>query len=414
MVYYHGGGFMIGSGAAAWQDGSHLARDHDVVVVRSNHRLGIFGYLYLGGLLGDAFRGNQGLDDLVLVLRWVQRNIASFGGDPDNVTIFGESGGGGKTASLYAMPDAAPYFHRASIESPIGPGHMTPDEATEVTRTVMRRLDLTDPRQLLHVPASALLRAQMGSAVSMQPGTHLPGQAIAAEPPIMFWPFVDGHMLPEEPFARIAPPVSALKPLIIGGCKDEAVFFHRLDPSAFMLDEAGMEARVHALLGDRAAAWVAAFRKSRPQASPSALFMAIATAAPWRAHAIRIAEAKAKEGTAPVYAYLLDYPDPTPVPGTRYPQGSPHASDIAMKFDTAADLGVTALAQLQTARNMSEMWATFARTGTPAARGQAAWPAYTLSRRETMIIDSSCRVEADPESAERRFFMGEAGVDDIR
>jgi para-nitrobenzyl esterase len=162
MVYQHGGGFVVGSGASPWQDGARLAVENDVVVVESNHRLGIMGYLYLGHLLGDQYPGNQGLKDLVMVLRWVKRNIAAFGGDPANVTIFGESGGGGKTACLYAMPSAAPYFHKASIESPIGPGHMDPDAAAAVTREVMRRLDITDAQTLLTVPVEALIKAQMG------------------------------------------------------------------------------------------------------------------------------------------------------------------------------------------------------------------------------------------------------------
>ncbi len=413
MVYQHGGGFVVGSGSAPWQDAARLAAEHDVVVVESNHRLGIMGYLYLGQLLGPEYRGNQGLMDLVMVLRWVRGNIAAFGGDPGNVTIFGESGGGGKTAALYAMPHAAPYFHKASIESPIGPGHMSADEATAVAREVMKRLDITDPRKLLSAPAEALLRAQSGSAGSSQPGTIIPGQPTPAQPDLMVWPFIDGAILPEEPCARAAPALSRHKPLIVGGCKDEAVFFHRMDASAFRLDEAGLNARVAAMVGSRATDWIAMFRASRPQASASQLYMAIATA-PWRAQAIRIAEAKARQLGAPVYSYVLDYRDPTPVPGTDYPQGSPHASDIPMKFDTAPDFGPKHPARLATARTMSELWANFARTGRPSARGQPAWPAYSLARRATMMIDSRCRVELDPEGAERRFVMSQPGVESIR
>jgi para-nitrobenzyl esterase len=414
MVYHHGGGFVVGSGSVPWQDATRLAADNDVVVVESNHRLGIMGYLYLGQLLGADYAGNQGLMDLMMVLRWVKQNIAAFGGDPTNVMIFGESGGGGKTAALYAMPSASPYFHKASIESPIGPGHMTPDDATAVTREVMRRLDVTDPRTLLEVPAEALLKAQMGSGESGQPGTIIPGQPGSTQPGIMFWPFIDGHILPQEPFAESAPELSRNKPLIIGGCKDEAVFFNRLDPSAFMLDEAGLTTRVSAMMGIHASQWITAFRKARPHASPSQLFMAISTAAPWRAHAIHIAEAKTRQHAAPAYAYLLDYRDPTPVPGTSYPEGSPHASDIPMKFDTAPEFGPKAPARLKTARVMSEMWANFARTGHPSAKGQPSWPAYSLARRETMLIDTRCRVECDPEQTERRFIMSQPDAEAIR
>lgn len=413
MFYCHGGGFMIGSGGAPWQDGSNLAREHDVVVIQSNHRLGAMGYLYLGQLLGPEYAGNQGLQDLVAALSWVRTNIGQFGGDPANVTIFGESGGGGKVSCLYGMPSASALFAKASIESPIGPGDNSPEAATEVTREVMRRIGITDPRALLTVPAAQILKAQMGEGPSAAPGTIQPGDAPRGRPEMMFWPFIDGTLLPEEPFKAGAPVTSAHKPLIVGSCRDEAVFFNRLDKTAFQLNEAGLKARLAATLGDRAPAWIEAFRKSRPNASPSQLFMAITTAKPWRAQAVRIAEQKAAQGAAPVYSYILDYRAPDVVPGTDYPEGSPHASDIAMKFDTAAQFGPKHPERLQTARNMSSLWANFARTGVPSAAAQPAWPAYTLERRETMIIDARCRVELDPEREDRLFWDKEPGSNRI-
>ncbi len=410
LVYQHGGGFVIGSGAAPWQDGGTLARKHDVVVVQSNHRLGLMGYLYLGQLLGPEYAGNQGLQDLVAVLTWVQANIAGFGGNPANVTIFGESGGGGKTSALYAMPSAAPYFHKASIESPIGPGRMTPEQATDVTRTVMQRLSITDPRALLTLPAGDIIKAQLGNAPFRAPGSVGPAPKPGELRELMIWPFIDGKILPDEPFAKSAPAVSARKPLIVGSCKDEAVFFQQGDKSAFALDEAELRKRLEPKLGARADAWIDAFRKSRPTASPSQLYMAILTAKPWRALAVEIAERKAQQATAPVYSYILDYPSPQKVPGTDYAEGSPHASDIPMKFDTAAQFGPKDPARLKTASNMGEMWATFARTGKPGAKGQPEWKPYTLARRETMVIDAQCRLENDPEHAERVFFAKEANA----
>ncbi len=240
MVYQHGGGFVVGSGNTPWQDGGMLAKEHDVVVVQSNHRLGVMGYLYLGELLGEEYQGNQGLEDLVAALKWVNENISAFGGDPDNVMLFGESGGGGKTASLYGMPSAAPYFSKASIESPIGPGSQTPAEATAVTRKVMQRLNITDPKALLSVPASQLLAAQQGDAKALPPGTVTENNG---QSQIMFWPLIDGKVLPEEPFRNGAPAISAQKLLIIGTCKDETVFFYQGDKSVFNLDEAGLLAR---------------------------------------------------------------------------------------------------------------------------------------------------------------------------
>lgn len=410
MVYQHGGGFLIGSGAAPWQDGGPLARDNDVVVVQSNHRLGIMGYLYLGELLGPEFAGNQGLMDLVASLAWVKANIAAFGGDPDNVTIFGESGGGGKTSALYAMPAAAPYFHKASIESPIGPGRMTPAQATETTREVMRRLGTDNPADLLTAPLADLMKAQMGNAPNVAPGTVVEDTG-ASQPALDFWPFIDGTILPSEPFANGAPAISADKPLITGGTKDESVFFHQGDPTTFSLDEAGLFARLEPILGDRTQAWIDTFRKTRPDASPSQLFFAITTARPWRALATKIADAKAQQGRAPVYYYILDYDSPEVVRGTDYPQGSPHASDIAMKFNTAPQFGPKDPERLETARNMSTMWANFARTGKPSAPGEPEWKPYELPERLTMMIDDDCRLESDPEQAEREFFAAEKGAE---
>jgi len=164
MFYSHGGGFVIGSGASASQDGSNLARNFDVVVVETNHRLGLFGFLYLDEIGGSDFKGsgNMGMLDIVDGLKWVNDNIAQFGGDPDNVMIFGESGGGAKTSCLYAMPSAAPYFNKASIES--GPGvRMTAQEiAAETTAGLLKELQIAPQnwRRLFDVPAADLLTLQ--------------------------------------------------------------------------------------------------------------------------------------------------------------------------------------------------------------------------------------------------------------
>jgi len=404
MVYQHGGGFLVGSGSAPWQDGGPLAREQDVVVVESNHRLGLMGYLYLGELLGPEFQGNQGLQDLVAALEWVGTNIAEFGGDPQNVMIFGESGGGGKTSSLYAMPSAAPWFHKASIESPIGPGRADGAAATEMARQVMQRVGVAKAEDLLTAPLDVLIKAQAGNAPNAGPGTVIADRPADFQPPLNFWPFIDGKILPEEPFASGAPAISASKPLIVGGCKDESVFFYRMDPSVFALDQAGLTARLQPILGEQARAWIDTFHRSRPGATPSQLFIAITTAKPWRALTTRIAEAKATQHAAPVYTYILDYPSPEHVAGTDFAEGSPHASDIPMKFDTAPLFGPKTPDRLKTARNMSEMWATFARTGQPGAKGQPTWRPYTLDKRNVMIIDAQCRLESDPERVERNFF----------
>lgn len=421
MFYSHGGGFTIGSGSRPEQNGANLARLYDVVVVETNHRLGALGYLYLGELLGPDYAGNQGLLDLVAGLKWVNANIAAFGGDPGNVMIFGESGGGGKTTCLYGMPMAAPYFHKASIESPIGPDNRGPDQGTAIARDAMKALGYTDPRQLLTAPVADLLRFQTGDFPGAE--TRINGRPVAVRDQL-FWPIIDGTILPELPFGTHAPAISASKPLIVGGCKDESVFFLSFgDKSVFSLTEDGLRQRLATQLGDRADAWIAAFRKSRPNASPSQLYVAITTAQPWRAHAVHIAEEKARAGQAPVYSYILQYQSPLRVPGTDYPVGSPHAIDINTKFNNVAApgadaasrgiLGDTSSAKHATADNMSAMWAAFARTGKPSIPGQPEWKPYTLAKRETMLIDARCRLEADPEGAERRFWEAEPNAQQV-
>jgi para-nitrobenzyl esterase len=177
MFYNHGGGFTVGSAGTAYQDGSSLARTWDVVVVATNHRLGLMGFLYLGHLGGDEYAtsGNQGLLDIRDGLRWVSENIERFGGDPQNVMIFGESGGGAKTSCLYAMPSAAPYFNKASIESGPGVRVYPRDSAIETTSMVLKQLGLAEPewRRLLDVPADRLLDVQVTLGQN-RPGPLMP------------------------------------------------------------------------------------------------------------------------------------------------------------------------------------------------------------------------------------------------
>ncbi len=162
---------MIGSGGKPEQDGANLARNFDVVVVQTNHRLGLLGFLFLDDLAGPDYEGsgNRGMLDIIAGLKWVNTNIAAFGGDPDNVMVFGESGGGAKTSCLYAMPEAAPYFNKASIESGPGVRMLTRAMASQTTSWILKEFDIApkDWRKLLTIPASALLEIQ--SKIPMVP-----------------------------------------------------------------------------------------------------------------------------------------------------------------------------------------------------------------------------------------------------
>lgn len=407
MFYSHGGGFLTGSGG--WgknpsHDGSALAHSYDVVVVTHNHRLGLMGYLYLGDILGEEYAasGITGMLDIVAALNWTRDNIASFGGDPANVMIWGESGGGAKVSTLLAMPSAHGLFHKASIES--GPGlRMTPKEAAnETTKALLADLGLStaQARQLLQVPTSRLLefQAKYQSATRGSMGS--------------FAPVVDGHYLPAHPFDPAAPAISKNIPLIVGSNKHETIFQfeHMPLPEAkqiFNLDNEGLHQRVAKALGpkaDKTDRVIEVYRRSRPNASPTDLLVAITTAQWMRANAITLAERKVEQNGAPVYMYMFAYESEVPVrAGIDYPMKSPHAMEMAFKFNHPDNNPSTGKRpeRYQAARNMSEAWATFARHGNPSFDGIPAWPPYNLTDRATMILDAKCRVVNDPERDER-------------
>jgi len=414
MFYNHGGGFSSGSSASVLQDGANLARLYDVVVVATNHRLGLLGYLYLDEVAGADYSGsgNCGLSDIVQGLHWVSRNIAKFGGDPANVMIFGESGGGAKTSCLYAMPSASPYFTKASIES--GPGiRMTDrDAAAELTNRVLRTLGIArrDWRRLLEVPTAKLLKVQIELSGNVT-ARALGGPQSSGLPLLVFSPVVDSKVLPVHPFDPVAPSISREKPLMVGYNRDEAAFFGFVssDVSMFNVDMAGLRERLKPLFPDYEQI-ITVYMRSRPSASPADILIAVLSAGFAGNGSIAIAERKAEQHGQPVYAYVFDYPLEVTMPGARRPLGPMHALDIPFKFDNvdvAMRGSVLAGARPErhaASRAMSEMWSTFARTGVPGAAGQPRWPRYTLDRRETMMIDAECRVVTDPFEEERTFW----------
>ena len=420
MFYCHGGGFWAGSGASVLQDASRLALENDVVVVQSNHRLGIMGYLFLADVLGEPFAhsANAGMLDIVSALGWTNRNIEAFGGDPSNVMVWGESGGGAKTSCIYAMPSAVRYFHKASIES--GPGvRMTErEQANRTTRWAMDKLGL-DARQahkLLEIPVSKLLEVQMNPPPGGSLGLYGGRRGIGASGLGGFSPVVDGLVLPTHPFDPSAPSISAAKPLIVGSNRDEIVFFHMMSPdkSPLSLTEDGLKERIGRLFGSNAPKLLDEYRRSRPDASPSEITVAIESAAFAGAGSIAIAERKAAQNRAPVFMYTMtDHLNAT-VPGTNYQVGAAHAMDIRLKFDNLAPsesrirslTGEESAEHAMAAKNMSRMWATFARTGQPAAPDQPTWPAYDLNNRATMMIAARCHVANDPYPNERKVWEG--------
>ena len=420
MFYCHGGGFETGSGGHRIHDGSHLAARYDVVVVESNHRLGLFGYLYLGELDAD-YTGNQGMLDIVDALAWVKENVARFGGDPDNVFVFGESGGGNKTATLMAMPSAHGLFHKAGIQSGPMLKAMARDAAAETARRVLAGLDIAskDFAKLEDVPAEKLIAIQLAGDDGKGPLTQptkewlaahaTPPQGVVAmrtKQPGRWEPLVDGSLLPGDPFDPAAPALSADIPLLIGNTREEATFFERDDTAFFHMDDAAMAARARQYFGDRAESVLAFYRGAMPAASPAERGIAMMTAMFAGNDSATIADRKAAQ-PAPVYRYINGYPSNIPIKDTDWTLRAGHATDIALTFDNSEipDLQGNGPGVTEAAHAMSGYFAAFARSGVPTAEGQPVWPRYDATTRQVMLLDTKCRAASDPNTDQYRYWQ---------
>lgn len=391
MFYIHGGGYSSGSGSDPLYDGTNLARRGDVVVVTVNHRLNAFGYMYLARLGDPSFAqaSNAGQHDLILALKWVRDNIAEFGGDPNRVMLFGQSGGGAKIATLMAMPAANGLFHCVATMSGQQVTAAGPKLATERAREYLGVLGLPLDRlgELRTMPFAKLYEAQQ--------------KAIGGNSPVF-----DGRSLPRHPFYPDAPPQSAHIPMIIGNTNDETrSLIGGGDPSTFSLSWDELPARLEkaiTVVDVAAEDVIAEYRRLYPQYSPSDVFFAATTAGrSWRAAVVE-AELRASQGS-PAYVYQLDWSSPKD--GGKW--GAPHTIDIPLVFDNCDKPGSitgTAPDALAMAARMSEAFIAHARTGNPNNKLLPNWTPYTLPRRETMVLDNQSRMEDDPRGAERRLF----------
>jgi para-nitrobenzyl esterase len=395
MLYIHGGAYSTGSGSAPLYDGSRLCKRGHVVVVSVNHRLNAFGYAYLAQLVPElADSGNAGQLDLVLALKWVRENIAGFGGDPDRVMVFGQSGGGAKIATLMAMPSAHGLFHRAATMSGQQVTASGPGNATRRTLAWLDALKLrpAEAGQVRTLPMERLLEAQ---------GIEDPVLGFGG---LYFGPVLDERSLQRHPFYPDAPALSAGVPMIIGNTHDETYAFLGGDPTNFTVDWAGLPAKLtpaNMRVDIDPSVVIAAYRKLYPAYSASDVLFAATTAArSWRA-AIIEAEARAKAGT-PAWVYELDWISPKD--GGRLK--APHMADIPLVFDNVAAPGSRAegpTAQPM-AERMSEAFLAFARAGDPNCAAIPRWEPYTLPRRQTLVFDNATRMVDDPRGAERRLF----------
>jgi para-nitrobenzyl esterase len=397
MFWIHGGGFQSGSGSSPGYDGTNLCKRGDVVVVTINHRLNVMGFTYWGDIGGEEFAntGNVGMLDIVQALKWVRDNIQNFGGDPNRVMIFGESGGGRKVGTLLGMPDAKGLFHSAVIESGPQIKSMTREDATFAAQAVLDELQIakSDFRKLQQVPLDKLMPAYLAASRKHRFNHSLTG----------FAPVVDGKVLPQHIFHPTASPVMPDIPVIVGTNRTELTLQMVGDTAAFNLDEAGMQARVKEAFGDKAQSLIDIYRKDVPTASPSELFFLMMSDRAYCAPSMKIAERRSALGKAPTYFYYFSWE--TPVNGGK--MHSPHALEIAFVFDnteksaryTGGGARPAALAD-----KMSDAWINFARTGNPNTPKLPTWTPYDAAGRATMVFNDKSEVVTDP-TKERRIAM---------
>ncbi|MES2294935.1 MAG: carboxylesterase family protein [Pseudomonadota bacterium] len=393
MVWFHGGGFSGGSGGNVRYDGTNLARKHDVVLVTVNHRLNAFGFLYLAKLGGEKYAdsGNAGMLDIVAALNWVKDNITEFGGDPDRVTIFGQSGGGAKVTTAMAMPQAVGRFHRVIAESGLALKAVTPDEATGVASKIMAQLNLQPGQvdQLQQIPYQQILAAM----AALGPAGN------------RFGPVLDGRSLVSGngAFDPVAPSLSADVPMILGSTLTEVTFFNGtpLDP----IDDATLRADLkRGLRIDDATTekLITLYKRDFPQADNTRLYQLIGSDNFVTANVALVAERKAALGKAPAYVYHFE--KPTPVRDGKL--GVPHTVEITYVFDnldvpTENAITGTGKDRYPMADKMSRTWTNFARTGNPNVKGLPQWRPYSASDRAVMILNDQCKLVVDPYPEER-------------
>ncbi|MFP6615588.1 MAG: carboxylesterase/lipase family protein [Candidatus Hydrogenedentota bacterium] len=406
MLWLHGGGFSTLSSSSIMYDGVNLCKRGDVVVLGVNHRLNVFGFLHLGDIAGQQYEasGNVGMLDLVLALKWIRDNIKQFGGDPDNVTIFGESGGGRKTTTLMAMPDAKGLFHRAIIES--GPGiRLQPrDKATEIAHVLLDELNI-NPRELgnLHrLPVNEIIAAH--SIVTSRLDSR--ARQIGRNEQRGFVPTVGVPSLPDFAFDPAAPEVSKHVPLLIGSNKHEMAYFTRLrDQEVYnrKLTEAQLSERLNTMVGGEAERVLQIYKQHHPGADPSLLWTLMLTDRTYRFDSITLAQRKAAQEGAPCYMYHFEWESPVD-DGKALAH---HALEIAFAFDNIAkapEMSGGGPEAQKLAAKVSEAWIAFARSGNPNTENLPSWPTYTTQERSTMIFDNECAVRSDPDSVIRRLW----------
>lgn len=395
MLWFHGGGFEAGSGAAELYDGSRLAERGDVIVATINHRLNVFGHCHLARHLGAdyAMSGNSGFLDLLAAMRWVKQNIAAFGGDPDNVTIFGQSGGGRKVSLSYASPTAENLFARGIVQSGSHLLIQTPEQGERLVSLLLTELGYGegDAGKLLKVPVDVLTKAQ---------------RAAIGKAGYRFEPVLDGITFPVQPFLPKAPGWSANLPLMLGSTRTElSAQLGMANPALFDMTEAMLPAAVGRFVGKgKAAEAIEIFREANPEAPAPEIFFTIASARAYGRDATLMAEGRVRlPDAAPTWLYKLAWR--SPAQGGR--RITPHSLDLPFVFDNVAEgerlTGPPSEATQAMTEQMSNTWIAFARSGNPDNPAIPHWAPYDLASRTTMVFDLPPRAVADPWKEERIF-----------
>lgn len=405
LFWIHGGAFVIGSGSQSVYDGAALARRGDAVVVTINYRLGPLGFLYLKDLCPDlpGATGNAGIRDQIAALEWVHDNIAGFGGDPDNVTIFGESAGGMSVGTLLGVPAARGLFRRAIAQSGASHNFHTRESATQAAETFLETLGVSPgdaAGQLPQIPASKLLDIQRQIFFRLSSTFGL----------LPFQPLVDDDVLPAPALDAIRAGNAEGVDVLVGSTCDEWKLFGMFDPDARTADaETIVEKLGGRIPGVDVAALLATYaraREGRLPTDPASLFFAIETDRIFRLPAIRLAEAQRTHGEK-LYMYRMDWCSPA-LEGRL---GACHAIELPFVFGTyampGAELFVGKGAEVRAlADQMMDAWLGFARSGDPGHSGLPNWPRYELDGRETMTFGAESSLLSDPDSAERLVWEG--------
>jgi para-nitrobenzyl esterase len=396
MVFIHGGGYLTGAGSAAWYDGRVMARRGPAVVVTFNYRLGALGYLYLSPeLTGGGPVANLGLQDQRLALEWVAANAAAFGGDPDSITVFGQSGGGHSIVALSGMAAGRPPFSRAILQSPpLGMPAAQPPDAERSTRLFLEAAGMPDATldDLRALPVETIIAAQRQTLAR----TAVPGRL---DPPFQL--VVDGEVLVEEPTARACALLDDVD-LMVGFTSDEGRAFLAFDEPLWNLPPAAVVGNVRERGGERPADRLQAYVDHRPDRPAAAALSDMVSDAYLVAPTVRLAEERARQGR-PVYLFRVSWASDA-LDGR---VGACHTIELPLVFanlDAWCDapmLGAALGEAAEVAPGVQDAWTSFAATGRPQSAALGEWPTCTAERTPTMDIDRVSRIADDPSDGRR-------------